>query len=74
MWNSEVDVAPALVLEPQRIPTDGLERQDNERNANRKQHMVRVEATVHVAEQVSEIENDAKASIWFRNNKEDFTS
>ena len=46
------DVASALVSEPQRIPNKGLERHDNERNANRQQHMVRVEATVHVAEQI----------------------
>ena len=30
VWNSEVDVAPALVPEPRRVPTEGLERQDNE--------------------------------------------
>ena len=57
VWNSEVDVAPALVPEPERVPTDRSERQDNERNVNREQHMVRVEATVHVAEQISETES-----------------
>ena len=56
MWNSEMDVAPVPIPEPQKAQTEGLERQDNERNVNREQHMCRMEATVHVEEQISETE------------------